>query len=92
MLRDLFVAYFSGGWAPPAQQPPGMDPQLVQWFQSVDTDRSGRISCVELQQALTNANWSTFSPECCRLMIGKCFLPVSLWGYVCISPVISVSL
>lgn len=33
-------------------------------------DKSGRISVIELQQALTNANWSRFNTETCRLMIG----------------------
>jgi peflin len=30
------------------------DPQLVQWFNAVDTDRSGSISVAELQAALVN--------------------------------------
>lgn len=47
-----------------------MDPQVAQWFQTVDTDRSGRITSRELQQALVNANWSQFNQETCRLMIG----------------------
>lgn len=54
--------------------PPGIDPQIFQWFQAVDADRSGKISVMELQQALTNANWSHFNPETCRLMIGMCNL------------------
>lgn len=55
------------GWG---AAPPGVDPNVYQWFQAVDTDRSGRISVVELAQALTNANWSRFNTETCRLMIG----------------------
>jgi Ca2+-binding EF-hand superfamily protein len=47
-----------------------MDPAVLQWFQSVDADKSGRISMTELQQALTNANWTHFNPETCRLLIG----------------------
>ena len=58
---------FSVGYGPP----PGVDPQVYQWFTAVDADRSGKISVVELQQALTNANWSHFNAETCRLMIGK---------------------
>lgn len=50
---------------------PMIDPQVQQWFMSVDLDRSGRITAMELQQALVNANWSHFNPESCRLMIGK---------------------
>ncbi|XP_064597196.1 peflin-like [Liolophura sinensis] len=61
-----------GYGAPPGQGmiPPGVDPQVYQWFIAVDADRSGKISAIELQQALTNTNWSHFNPEVCRLMIG----------------------
>lgn len=55
-----------GGWGVPQ-----IDPQVQQWFMAVDADRSGRISALELQQALVNGNWSHFNPETCRLMIGK---------------------
>ena len=34
--------------------PPGTDPQLWQYFTSVDTDRSGSIDVNELQSALVN--------------------------------------
>ena len=50
--------------------PPGIDPLLWSWFQSVDRDNSGNISSNELQQALLNNNWSHFNGETCRLMIG----------------------
>ena len=30
------------------------DPQLLHWFNAVDTDRSGSISVAELQAALVN--------------------------------------
>ena len=39
------------------------------WFSSVDTDRSGQISPLELQQALVNGNMSKFSEETCKMMI-----------------------
>ena len=43
------------GRPPPSVGPPaGADPQLWQWFSSVDTDRSGAISVTELQSALVN--------------------------------------
>ncbi|CAH1772336.1 unnamed protein product, partial [Owenia fusiformis] len=62
------------GYGAPQQQSgypqAGVDPNLYNWFQAVDQDRSGRITATELQQALTNANWSHFNPETCRLMIG----------------------
>ena len=51
--------------------PPGADPQLWNWFIAVDADKSGQITANELQQALTNSNWSHFNAETCRLMIGK---------------------
>ena len=52
--------------------PPGVDPTIYSWFVTVDTDKSGAITAMELQQALTNGNWSHFNSETCRLMIGKC--------------------
>ena len=39
------------------------------WFTSVDRDRSGQISPLELQQALVNGNMSKFSEETCKMMI-----------------------
>ncbi|XP_019618811.1 PREDICTED: peflin-like [Branchiostoma belcheri] len=56
--------------APGYGPPPGVDPNVYQWFIAVDRDRSGKISATELQQALTNSNWSHFNDETCRLMIG----------------------
>jgi len=50
--------------------PPGADPTLWSWFQTVDRDRSGQISTDELRAALMNNNWSHFNLETCRLMIG----------------------
>ncbi|CAG9759413.1 unnamed protein product [Ceutorhynchus assimilis] len=45
-------------------------PQVKQWFESVDRDRSGEISWEELQSALVNAEGRNFSESACRLMIG----------------------
>jgi len=70
----------SGGYpgsAPPpsgypgygAPQQPAVDPQVQQWFNAVDSDRSGQIDAKELQKALVNGNWSNFSEEACRMMI-----------------------
>jgi Ca2+-binding EF-hand superfamily protein len=50
--------------------PQGIDPNVYQWFVSVDMDRSGKISAQELQTALGNAPWARFSAETCRIMIG----------------------
>jgi len=57
------------------QQPHGYPPQqqapnLQQIFAKVDRDRSGQISIVELQQALSNGTMKPFNPETVRLMIG----------------------
>ncbi|KAL4624104.1 hypothetical protein GN956_G18898 [Arapaima gigas] len=58
-----------GGQAPGGNVPPGVNPEAFQWFQSVDTDRSGFISLKELKQALVNSNWSAFNDETCLMMI-----------------------
>ncbi|XP_002737487.1 programmed cell death protein 6-like [Saccoglossus kowalevskii] len=63
------------GYGYPQQQgppgcPPGIDPSVWQWFCAVDADRSGKITALELQQALTNNDWSHFNAETCRLMVG----------------------
>jgi len=44
---------------------------VQQWFNAVDQDRSGQITAGELSKALVNGNWSNFSEEACRMMIGK---------------------
>uniref|UniRef100_H2YJB0 EF-hand domain-containing protein n=1 Tax=Ciona savignyi TaxID=51511 RepID=H2YJB0_CIOSA len=71
---------------------PQIDPSVVAWFQSVDADRSGQISAQELQQALTNNDWSRFKIETCYKMISmfdKNFTGTidinefnSLWGFI----------
>jgi len=59
-----------GGTAPPPYGgQPQVDPQTAQWFNAVDSDKSGQISAGELQKALVNGNWSNFSEEACRMMI-----------------------
>lgn len=57
-----------GGYGPPP--PPGVSQEVWEMFQTVDQDRSGKITSVELQKALLNGNWSPFNHETCRLMIG----------------------
>nr|XP_039256992.1 peflin-like isoform X1 [Styela clava] len=54
----------------PAYGAPQVDPAVLAWFQAVDADRSGRISALELQQALTNNDWTRFSIATCYGMIG----------------------
>ncbi|CAL1547214.1 unnamed protein product [Lymnaea stagnalis] len=57
--------------AHPGHPAPGIDQNWLSGiFQSVDKDRSGHISAVELQQALGNGTWTPFNPETVRLMIG----------------------
>ncbi|XP_068084937.1 peflin [Anabrus simplex] len=48
----------------------GVSPEVQQWFQAVDRDRSGRISAKELQSALVNGQGKNFSDTACALMIG----------------------
>lgn len=38
-------------------------------FNAVDTDRSGKITAKELQQALQNGKGQNFSDRCCQLLI-----------------------
>ncbi|KAI6182163.1 hypothetical protein M3Y97_00350700 [Aphelenchoides bicaudatus] len=58
--------YQNQPYAPPQQQ----QPNLGAIFQSVDRDRSGNITSVELQQALSNGTFQPFNAETCRMMIG----------------------
>ena len=57
---------YGGGYGGYQQQQ--QDP-VRGWFMSVDQDRSGQISALELQQALVNGNFSKFSEETCKMMI-----------------------
>ncbi|PAV23608.1 EF-hand [Pyrrhoderma noxium] len=50
--------------------PPGADPQLWQWFSSVDTDRSGSITATELQAALVNGDWTHFDLDTVKMLMG----------------------
>lgn len=64
------------------QQPYNFQPNLGEIFQSVDKDRSGRISSDELQRALSNGTYQPFNRETCRLMIGKFIIIVFIIGYL----------
>ncbi|XP_049959112.1 peflin isoform X2 [Schistocerca serialis cubense] len=48
----------------------GVSPEVQQWFNAVDVDRSGKISAKELQAALVNGQGKNFSETACALMIG----------------------
>ncbi|KAG8704068.1 hypothetical protein FRC08_002475 [Ceratobasidium sp. 394] len=50
--------------------PHGADPQLWNWFVTVDEDRSGQISATELQRALVNGNWSPFDLDTTKMLMG----------------------
>jgi len=58
--------YYQGSGGPP----PGVDPQLWQWFSAVDSDRSGAISVTELQTALVNGNWTRFDLDTVKMLMG----------------------
>ncbi|KAF7350655.1 Programmed cell death protein 6 [Mycena sanguinolenta] len=60
-----------GGFAPQGGQgpPPGADPQLWNWFSSVDMDRSGAITAQELERALINGDWSPFDLDTVKLLM-----------------------
>ncbi|XP_061383555.1 peflin isoform X2 [Danaus plexippus] len=47
-----------------------ISPQVQQWFNAVDKDRSGFITALELKSALVNAQGKTFSETACSLMMG----------------------
>lgn len=49
-----------------------ISPQVQQWFNAVDKDRSGFITALELKSALVNAQGQTFSETACSLMMGGC--------------------
>lgn len=54
-----------------ASYPGGVSPEVQQWFNAVDRDRSGKITSKELQAALVNGQGKNFSDQACNLMIGK---------------------
>ncbi|TFY56891.1 hypothetical protein EVJ58_g7360 [Rhodofomes roseus] len=71
-----------GGFAPrrAAGPPPGVDPQLWNWFAAVDSDGSGQISAHELQKALINGDWTPFDLDTVKMLMTIFF--AGLWKYV----------
>ncbi|KAJ2158774.1 hypothetical protein GGF46_003508, partial [Coemansia sp. RSA 552] len=65
-------AYGQQGGNPhgPPGGPGGEFQQLQYWFRAVDSDGSGQLDASELQQALVNGDWSRFSMDTVRLMVG----------------------
>ncbi|KAL0268663.1 UNVERIFIED_CONTAM: hypothetical protein PYX00_010509 [Menopon gallinae] len=47
----------------------GVEPEVQQWFNAVDVDRSGKITPKELQNALVNAQGKNFNMTVCDLLI-----------------------
>lgn len=56
-----------GGYGPPMGY--GVNPEVQQFFQAVDADRTGRVNMKELQAALINGQGNNFSDSVCSLMI-----------------------
>lgn len=46
-----------------------INPEVQQWFTSVDRDGSGKITANELKAALANGQGGTFSDTACKMMI-----------------------
>ena len=59
--------------------PPGVHPEAQQWFNTVDTDRSGYINQKELKQALLNSNSTPFNDETCQMMFSE-YRSIWWWG------------
>jgi hypothetical protein len=59
LQNNPLQAYASPFFAPNSAQ------MLPQWFQSVDTDRSGKISVPELQVRGVHARWPTVNISLC---------------------------
>ncbi|KAI8357116.1 hypothetical protein B0O80DRAFT_446577 [Mortierella sp. GBAus27b] len=55
--------------SPGPQQAAVLQSSLKDWFDAVDTDRSGNLTCEELQRALVNGDWTPFNAETVRLMM-----------------------
>ncbi|GAB1599706.1 peflin-like [Argonauta hians] len=49
--------------------PPGINPEVYNWFMSVDVDHSGKISSKELHQALIYGSWKHSNEKLARLLI-----------------------
>lgn len=47
----------------------GINPEVQQWFNTIDRDHSGKINAKELQAALFNGQGKHFSEGVCHLMI-----------------------
>ncbi|OAV99061.1 hypothetical protein PTTG_02401 [Puccinia triticina 1-1 BBBD Race 1] len=59
----------SGGSFRPRPPTVRIDPQLRQWFAAVDSDNSGNITALELQQALVNGDWTAFDLDTVKMLM-----------------------
>ncbi|KAI5117977.1 hypothetical protein M0805_004910 [Coniferiporia weirii] len=53
----------------PRPPPPGADPQLWEWFSTVDEDNSGAVTAVELERCLINGDWTPFDLDTVKLLM-----------------------
>ncbi|KAH9442786.1 hypothetical protein Pst134EA_031454, partial [Puccinia striiformis f. sp. tritici] len=58
----------SGGSYRPRPPTVMIDPQLRGWFTAVDSDNSGNITALELQQALVNGDWTAFDLDTVKML------------------------
>lgn len=66
------AGYNAGGFQqnrPPPQNTSNVSPEILQWFNTVDVDRSGQVSSVELKQALVNADNTAFDDDTIKMLI-----------------------
>ena len=63
----MYSSYNAAGQ--PSNPTQAQSGDIFQWFQSVDQDRSGKITATELRQALINGNYTHFSLEACKTLI-----------------------
>ncbi|KAI9604975.1 hypothetical protein H4Q26_002946 [Puccinia striiformis f. sp. tritici PST-130] len=59
----------SGGSYRPRPPTVMIDPQLRGWFTAVDSDNSGNITALELQQALVNGDWTAFDLDTVKMLM-----------------------
>lgn len=60
---------YGGGFSAPPPSGPPADPQLWQWFNTVDADRSGAITAQELERALVNGDWTPFDLDTVKMLM-----------------------
>ena len=69
LLRKEMYGYQGNQQQGPIHPGAPQQAELMQWFQAVDQDRSGKITADELKQALAAGNGASFSLEACAMLI-----------------------